>query len=83
MTNRELFKQTYAEQLEYAHRMNPEEYFWPIEELPLVLSRINAAIDKGSFNKDGKAFKATCKILKIKHTYRDIENFIGSQGVPQ
>lgn len=34
------------------------------------------AIRKNSFNKDGRAFKATCKRLKIAHTYKAINNFI-------
>lgn len=82
-TNRELFKETYKIELEKAHKKNPDQYAWPISEMPDVLSRMYLAIDKGSFNKDSLAFKATCNALKIKFTYRDIETFLGSQGAPQ
>lgn len=82
-TNREKFKRVYKEELISAHSKYPEIYAWPISELEQVLTRIYLAIDKGSFNKDSHAFKATCKALGIKHTYQAIETFLGSQGAPQ
>ncbi len=82
-TNRELFKETYLNQLKESHIKNPEQYAWAFDGLEMVAIRMFAAIDKGSFNKDSIAFKNTCKALKIKHTYRDIETFLGSQGATQ
>jgi hypothetical protein len=81
--NRELFKSTYAIELEASYRANPDAYSCTIHDLVEVLDRMYKAIDRGSFNKDSQAFKNTCKQLKIKHTYRDIETFLGSQGAPQ
>lgn len=81
--SRTLFKETYREELLKAHQEAPETYAWPIEEFEAVLARMFVAIDKGSMNKDGLAFKRTCKRLGIKHTYRDIEAFLGPQGAPQ
>lgn len=77
MSNLEIFLNEYKKQLEISHKNNPDEYMWPISQLDTVFDRMKAAIIRGNFNKDSKAFKATCKALKIKHTYRDIENFIG------
>jgi hypothetical protein len=81
MTNKELFKKTYAEQLKINHAKYPEIYAWPIEEFEQVLSRMYASIERGNFNKDSHSFKATCKALKIKHTYRDIECFLGGYKI--
>lgn len=33
-------------------------------------------LKKGSFNKDTKAFRDTCKDLGIKHTYKSINEYI-------
>jgi len=79
MTNRDLFKLTYASLLEAHHKKNPEHYAWPISELGTVLGRINMAIDKGSFSKNSQAFRKTCVALKIKYTYQAIETFIGEE----
>jgi len=76
MSNLEKLKSVYAKNLAQAHASKPEDYVWPIEELPTVLERMYAAIDKMSFNKDGHAWKLTCKELGIPHTYKAIEEFI-------
>jgi hypothetical protein len=74
--NFECFLEVYAEKLREALKLHPEQYSWPESELPKVLERMRAAIERGTFNKDGYAFKATCKELKIKHTYKAIQEFI-------
>lgn len=74
--NTELFLTEYKKNLIKYKMEQPEVYSWPIEELDTVFGRMKAAIIKGSFNKDSATFKATCKALKIKHTYRDIETFL-------
>jgi hypothetical protein len=76
--NCELFLSTYKEELRKSHNNNPEYYGWPISELEEVFKRMSNAIERGSFNKDSIAFKNTCKKLKIKYTYRDIETFINT-----
>jgi hypothetical protein len=77
--NTELFLIEYKKNLIKSHSDNPNDYAWPISELDNVFKRMRDAIIKGSFNKDSKAFKLTCKALKIKHTYRDIEIFLKSE----
>lgn len=76
MDNLELFLSTYKKNLKKCAIENPEEYAWSIEEFHKIIERMNNAIVHGTFNKDSKAFKNTCKELKIKHTYKDIANFI-------
>jgi hypothetical protein len=70
------FVATYREQLAIAHEKFPEEYVWPAREIPFVAIRMENAIREGTFNKDGRAFKATCKLLGIKHTYTAIRAYI-------
>lgn len=77
MSNRATFLDEYRKQLERAHAEQPEVYAWPTSELPAVFGRMAAAIERGTFNKDSLTFRRTCKALKIKHTYRDIECFLG------
>jgi hypothetical protein len=74
--NFECFMDVYAEQLKIARTTHPELYAWSLDEMPKVLERMRLAVARGSFNKDSQAIKATCKVLKIKHTYKDIEKFI-------
>ena len=74
--NFECFLEVYAEKLREAIKLFPQDYSWPESELPKVLEKMRVAIERGTFNKDGHAFKATCKQLKIKHTYKAISEFI-------
>jgi hypothetical protein len=78
-TNLDIFLDAYKEQLRLSHQNNPEQYVWPLSELETVFNRMKQAIQKGSYNKDSSAFKATCKELKIKHTYLAIDCFIGKE----
>ncbi|MDD5186513.1 MAG: hypothetical protein PHS84_14760, partial [Paludibacter sp.] len=56
---------------------NPVEYAYPLSEVPIVVNKMKKAFIQKTFNKDGKAIKATCKALKIGYTYRDIETYLG------
>ncbi len=74
--NLQCFLDCYYKNLVKARREFHEEYAWPDSELETVFEHMASAIEKGSFNKDSRAFKATCKELKIKHTYTAIKEFI-------
>lgn len=74
--NLNTFLEVYGKQLLKARIEHPDDYIWPIDQLPQVLERMSKAIERGSFNKDSHAFKATCKELNIKHTYKAIKEFI-------
>lgn len=65
----------YTTQLEKAIMAYPDEYAYPISEVEIVVSRMAAAIERNSFNKDSRAIKATCKELGIKFTYAAIKEF--------
>lgn len=70
------FVEVYEKNLRLALKEKPNEYAWPESDLPKVLERMKTAIKNGSFNKDGYAFKKTCKELGIKHTYTEIKKYI-------
>lgn len=76
MNNIEKFKLEYAKQLAAALAAYPGDYGFNPEGLPSVTARMHAAIDQGTYNHDGRAFKGTCKALGIKHTRKAIEQFI-------
>jgi hypothetical protein len=77
MNNLEKFMEAYERNLRLAIQGYPDEYAYPLSEADYVIQRMRVAIGKKSFNKDSRAIRATCKELKIKHTYRDIETFLG------
>ena len=79
MTNREKFLSEYNHQLALAVVQYPSEYAWEAGELAAVYGRMVAAFDRGSYNKDSRAFRETCKALGIKHTYTAIREFIGAK----
>lgn len=74
--NFQCFIKCYRDNLLKALGLYPQEYPWPESQIDQVMQRMTIAIERGSFNKDSHAFKMTCKELKIKHTYKDIKNFI-------
>ena len=77
-SNLDRFCELYATNLEHAVREHPEEYAYPVETVPVVVSRMRAAFLRGSYNKDGRAIKATCKQLGIPYTYTAINTFLKS-----
>jgi hypothetical protein len=74
-TKLDQFIEEYERQLRVAVQNYPTEYAFPIEQVPLVVSRMKAAFERRSYNKDGKAIKATCKILNIPYTRKGIDAF--------
>lgn len=62
----------YSEELKRAREERPDEYAWPVDELPRVLKRMTDALIRGTYNKDSIAIRRTCKRLGIKHTYQAI-----------
>lgn len=75
-TNLEKFMEVYAVELPKAITNYPEEYGYPVSEVPVVLGRMKAAFERGSYNHNSRAIKATCKALGIKYTRREIEAFL-------
>jgi hypothetical protein len=73
--NQEKFKQVYLENLKLAVIKYPDEYRWPVENVPVVAEKMLAAVARNTFNHDSQGFKMTCKALGIKHTRKAILSF--------
>lgn len=73
---KKLFLSTYLINLEQTRLEFPEQYYWPISDLSLVVDRMAKAFERGSYSKDGIAFKRTCQQLGISHTYKAINEFV-------
>lgn len=89
------FKAAYVAALTEAVEKYPEEYPWyhadtvivgnagnttfVKQSIEQVGARMLDAMDRGSYNKDGRAFKAACKALGIPHTYKAI-NAVLAEG---
>jgi hypothetical protein len=69
----------YAEQLAKAVAAHRIDYAYDVSQVPMVCERMRAAIERGSFNKEGFAFKGTCKTLGIKHTYTAINAYLAGK----
>lgn len=76
MTNFDRFIDAYASHLRHCVTELPGQYTYGIDKVPAVVGRVADAIRRRSYNKDGLAFKRTCKQLGIKHTYKAIAEFI-------
>jgi hypothetical protein len=78
MTNRNTFMLTYVRNLALVVTNYPEEYQWndtSLGQVAIVAEKMFAAMDRGGYNKDSRAYKATCKELGIKHTYTAIDAY--------
>lgn len=74
--NLQRFLECYYQNLLKSRKDFPEEYAWSDSEMSVVWNRMVKAIKGGSFNKDSRSFRLTCKELGIKHTYKAIREFI-------
>ena len=73
------FMAEYAKQLAKAASEFPDEYRWPAgTTVELVVQRMAEAVRTKTYNKDSRAFRETCKALKIKHTYTAINHFVAN-----
>lgn len=75
MTNKERFSEAYRRHLRAAVFADPQNYAYAVGQTDLIADRMLAAIERGSANKDGYAFKHTCRELGIKHTYQAINAY--------
>lgn len=77
--NASKFFSEYEQQLKIAIQKYPEEYAWGFlkpEDTHKVADLMKAAFIKQSYNKDGRAVRAVCKVLGIRHTYADINDYL-------
>ncbi len=76
MNNFDTFMIVYKKQLKDAVVNYPQEYQFPIESVPDVVEKMGEGFNRGTYNKDGRAIKATCKELGIKYTYTAINEYL-------
>jgi len=95
MKNLDAFMAEYEKQLQIAVDTFPDEYPWAHKDevthgnlgksllkkktVPEVGQSMRKAIETNSFSHDGRAFKATCKALGIKHTQKAIREFVNRE----
>jgi len=70
------FATAYENQLLKAITNFPNEYAFGPLAVPTVAAKMKAAFSAGSYNKDGRAVRETCKELGIKHTYLGINTYL-------
>jgi hypothetical protein len=72
------FMQTYREQLIAAMTAHPEDYDYTAApaDIDRVCRKMGDAFLQRTYNKDGRAIKATCKVLGIKYTYGAINTYL-------
>lgn len=80
MRNLDRFMETYQHELTRAVEDHPEEYGWPASRAPEVAARMRAAIERGTYNHEGRAFRTTCRALGIGHTRRAIAEFLAGDA---
>jgi hypothetical protein len=68
------FSRVYRAKLAEGHGLG--KYGWHPSKLEEVGNNMMAAVERDSYNKDGYAFRATCKALGIKHTYAAIHVYL-------
>lgn len=78
--NQQKFADLYRANLLKAREKYQNGYFWPVEELDTVHSKMMVALIRGTANKDSHAIKWTCKELGIKPTYTEIKKFLGPEN---
>lgn len=76
MKNLDTWMIEYEKQLAAVVLAYPDEYCYPVSAVPAVALKMRAAIERGSYNKDGRAIKATCKALGVKYTYAGIKSYL-------
>jgi hypothetical protein len=67
------FLNVYCQFLAANMAAKPDEY---MQSFGITLQNMAFSIAQGTFNKDTESFKQTCKALKIKHTYKAIDEYL-------
>jgi len=77
MSNYTLFETELAAQYKELYESDPEySYSASIIGPNELATKMTKGLLTGSASKDGKAIKNVCKKLKIKHTYKEIKEFL-------
>lgn len=81
MTGLDRFMEVYSRELLAAVEGHPDEYAFPASQVPDVLARMRVALERGSFNYQGRALRTTCRTLGLSHTRAAIVAFVGRREV--
>jgi hypothetical protein len=76
MTNFEKFREAYVECLTKVVTAKPDEYAYPISEVPEVVANMTKAILAGESVSIGPGLKATARKLGIKSTMTAIREYL-------
>ncbi len=78
-----VFLGIYTGKLAEAVERSPDKYCYPVSEVPQVVERMRVAILRGSYSlHSSPAFKATCKALGIKFTYKAVREYLAITAEP-
>ena len=72
----ETFEQIYERHLIRMIETRPDDYAYPLAEVPLVVMRMMGAIRRNGFNANSPALRATAKELGIKPTATAIRAYV-------
>jgi len=72
------FMVAYRAGLAKAVAEHPDEYGMRPEAVPHVADKMQVAIERGTFNHDGRGFRNACKALGIPHTRKAIVAFVAA-----
>ena len=73
--NQQRFADLYRKNLHLAVKERPDEYRHIVGNVDNVADKMIEAVKRGTYNKDGFAFRRTCKELGLKHTYAAINSY--------
>lgn len=78
--NKEKFLSVYTDALTHCVQTMPERYGWPASQAPEVAVKMCAAIERGTVNVDGPAFRRAARVLGIKPTRKAITAFYNGES---
>ena len=70
------FLAEYTIQLTRAVTRHPTLYSYSVSQVPGVITRIREALPANKYMTNGRAFRATCRNLGIKPTYKAVRDFL-------
>lgn len=71
------FRDTYSKCLTEAVEKYPDEYVWRQSlTIEKVVDSMVMAVERGSYNKEGRAMKTTFKLLGLAYTYRALDSWL-------
>ena len=73
------FVGVYHAELTKAVAEHPEDYGYSVENVPGVVVKMRRAFEDGTYNCGGRAIRAACRTLGIKHTRASMELYFSAE----